>query len=187
MYEYRQIIYRLQKGQSAREISRETPFGRNKIKEIKKLSVEQGWLSTENDLPSESSLNDIINNKLHPNTNSSRCTCLPFESLIKQWVSKEISCTVIHRQLRDIHDYQGSYHSVQRFVKKYKLSAPPKMTVPLNFKIGEAAQVDFGQGPPLYDERVNKVVKTWYFVMTLCWSGYKPALFSIKSRGSARG
>ena len=47
------------------------------------------------------------------------------------------------------------------------------MTVPLHFKPGEAAQVDFGKGPDLFDKRTGKIEKTWFFVMTLCWSRHQ--------------
>ena len=52
--------------------------------------------------------------------------------------------------------FKGSYNSTQRFVKRIKDNFPPDLTVPLHFKPGEAAQVDFGKGPLLFDRRVNK-------------------------------
>jgi transposase len=45
--------------------------------------------------------------------------------------------------------------------------------VPLHFKPGEAAQVDFGKGPNLLDERTGCIEATWFFVMTLCWSRHQ--------------
>jgi hypothetical protein len=45
----------------------------------------------------------------------------------------------------------------------------------LNFKPGEAAQVDFGFGPKLLNPETDKMVKTWIFVMTLCWSRHQYA------------
>ena len=43
------------------------------------------------------------------------------------------------------------------------------MTVILDFKPGEAAQVDFGAGPLLPHPVTGELVKTWVFVMTLCF------------------
>ena len=51
----------------------------------------------------------------------------------------------------------------------------PDLTIPLNFKPGEAAQVDFGFGPKLLNLETGNIVKTWIFVMTLCWSRHQYA------------
>jgi len=173
MYEYRQIIYRLRQGQSIRAISRDTQFGRHKITEVKDLSIKYNWLLSDTELPSEELLSSIIENNLSTNNNSSRRKCAAFEDLIKQWVEQDVSAKLIHSNLQTHHNYLGGYDTVQRFIKDYKLSKPPKMTVPLHFEPSEAAQVDFGHGPKLFDQRVGKVVQTWYFVMTLCWSRHQ--------------
>ena len=64
----------------------------------------------------------------------------------------------------------GSYSSVRRFLRGLRR---PSATVILDFSPGEAAQVDFGQGPRLVDH--GREVKTWVFVMTLCWSRHQYA------------
>ncbi len=71
--------------------------------------------------------------------------------------------------------FSGHYCSVQRYVKNIKNNAV-KLTSPLNFKVGEAAQVDFGKGPDLFDERTQRIEPTWFFVMTLCWSRHQYAV-----------
>ncbi|OYV71753.1 MAG: IS21 family transposase, partial [Acidithiobacillus ferrivorans] len=39
----------------------------------------------------------------------------------------------------------------------------------------EAAQVDFGAGPATIDPVTGEIRKTWFFVMTLCWSRHQYA------------
>jgi hypothetical protein len=46
----------------------------------------------------------------------------------------------------------------------------PEATCILDFAHGEAAQVDFGKGPVITDAFSGEVIKTWIFVMTLCFS-----------------
>ena len=51
MHEYRTIIYRLQQGQTIREINRTRIAGRRKIKAIKEVAEQQGWLDPKCTLP----------------------------------------------------------------------------------------------------------------------------------------
>ncbi|MCM3356255.1 IS21 family transposase, partial [Bacillus halotolerans] len=46
-------------------------------------------------------------------------------------------------------------------------------TTILDFAPADAAQVDFGAGPVLTVEGI--AVRTWIFVMTLCWSRHQYA------------
>jgi hypothetical protein len=63
---------------------------------------------------------------------------------------------------------------VYRFVQSVKPSRP-KVTMPLDFAVGEAAQIDFGTGPELVDPETGENVKTHFFLMTLCWSRHQYA------------
>jgi len=40
----------------------------------------------------------------------------------------------------------------------------------MSFAPAEAAQVDFGSGPMLVVPMTGNSIKTWFFLMTLCWS-----------------
>lgn len=113
MYEYRQIIYRLRKGQSNRSISRETSFGRDKVSAIKRLSAKQGWL-LDGPLPDDAELHKIINAQIKTNDNSRRRKCDGYEELINQWVDNGISAVTIHNHLVKNYNFTGAYNSVQR-------------------------------------------------------------------------
>ena len=170
MYEYRQVVYRLRQGQSIRSINRDTAFGRNKLKEIKSLAEQYGWLSS-TEMPGEVEIKAVIEALKSPPRAVS--TLEPLKKIVEQWADADIAATVIHARLRENYNYLGSYNSVQRYIKNHKSKNPIKLTVPLDFGVGEAAQIDFGKGPELYDERHKRTVKTWYFVMTLCWSRHQ--------------
>ena len=63
----------------------------------------------------------------------------------------------------------------------YLLAAdtPPKTTTILDFAPAEASQVDFGAGPVMTDVITGASFKTWFFVMTLCWSRHQYAEFVL--------
>ena len=51
MHEYRTIIYRLQQGQTIRAIQRDGLAGREKIKAIQAVAMQQGWLDQTGTIP----------------------------------------------------------------------------------------------------------------------------------------
>jgi transposase len=80
----------------------------------------------------------------------------------------------IWKALQRDHDFQGSYSSVQRFVRRLAATTPDPI-VRLEFGPGEVAQVDFGSGPQLPDPVSGKLRKTHVFVMTLAYSRHQYA------------
>ena len=74
-----------------------------------------------------------------------RSSCEPFRSEIEQMLDLGLSAQRIYQDLVTDHDFDGSYQSVKRFVRKIRA------TTPLPFRRleslpGEEAQIDFGQG-----------------------------------------
>jgi transposase len=171
MHEYRQIIRRLRSGQSERSIAGDGLASRTKIKEIREIAKKHGWLDPTNQLPSDKELKAIIhNNQAHTREWSS---VTPYCVEVKKWFEEGIQASVIYEYLVKNHGFSGAYNCVQRFVKKLKNENNTKLTVLLSFQPGEAAQVDFGKGPKLHDDRVGHEVETWFFIMTLCWSRHQ--------------
>lgn len=172
MCEYKNVIQRLRHGESDRQISRETRLGRRKIQEIHAVSVKQGWLMAGVDLPCD----EIISQLIKKSGNASQVSkAALFDSEITSWLSQGATARRIYQKLVDEYSFDSHYNSVQRYVKKLKDKAV-KLTSPLDFKVGEAAQVDFGKGPDLFDERTKRIESTWFFVMTLCWSRHQYAV-----------
>ena len=172
MYEYRAIIYRLREGMSARKIADIGLAGRRKVNAINQLAVQNGWLAKDVILPDDACIAEQLPSQY---TAPRQSKAEPYREFITQAVEEGVCATVIHQRLVDNYDFKGAYNSVQRFVQQIKASDLSEMTVPLHFAIGEAAQVDFGKGPCLYDERIQKEIDTWFFVMTLCWSRHQYA------------
>lgn len=177
MYQYQQIIYRLRQGQTVRAIARDGLASRDKITEIKKIAKKQEWLNLETAIPSEQELGDLFNSK---SASKQESKSLPYIDMITSWYQQGIQSKVIYQHLKDNYGYSGAYNSIQRFTKKIKDEDIKQLTVPLSFRPGEAAQVDFGKGPRLYDERLQEVTDSWFFIMTLCWSRHQYAKLVTK-------
>lgn len=95
---------------------------------------------------------------------SSRSKAARYNALIQQKLEQGQHARSIYQDLVIEHDYQASYDSIKRYVRKLKKKSP-KLYARLETLPGEEAQVDFGEGAPtLKNERYYK---PWLFVMTL--------------------
>jgi transposase len=166
MYQYRQIIFRLRQGDSIRGIAQAKLADRKKIRQIHAVSVQQGWLNIQRDLPTDEELLTFF--KLQKSVPQSILTA-PYKAQIEQWVKQGIQASTMHAALQRQYGFSGSYNAVQRLVKRLKEQASP-VTMMLDFQPGDCVQVDFGAGPKLIDEPTGLVTKTWVFVMVLAWS-----------------
>jgi len=168
MHEYRQIIVQLRLGVSIRAVAKAGLASRSKVKQIHLVATAQGWLDVCKDLPG----NEVLASFFTPASTAltTKPSVLPYAVQIEEWCEQGVQCSVIHAVLQRQHGFQGSYDAVQRFVKKLKSNKLPVATMVLDFKPGEAAQVDFGSGPVLTDPFTGEIIKTWFFVMVLAWS-----------------
>jgi len=170
MHEYRQILIHMRAGESNRAMERAKLAERKKIRKIRKLAIEQGWLDPSQTLPSEETLTLFF----RVNLSSKLSSVLPYKEQVEIWLSQGIQATTIHAALKRQYGFTGSYDAVQRFIKCIK-DKSPKVTMILEFKPGECAQVDFGAGPNLIHEVTGETIKTWIFVMVLAWSRHQYA------------
>lgn len=56
MYQYRQIIFRLRQGDSIRGIAQAKLADRKKLRQVRDIAIQQGWLNIERDLPTDEEL-----------------------------------------------------------------------------------------------------------------------------------
>ena len=159
MYEIRQIIVCLRSGETIRGIAQTKLANRKKIRAVRKVAVQQNWLDTKKEIPTDQVLATFF--KQSSSASVTQSSVLPYKKQIEEWCQQGIQGTTMYAALKRQHGFAGSYDSVQRFVKKIKdnLQVPAATTI-LEFKPGECAQVDFGYGPKLVDEVTGKVTKT---------------------------
>ncbi len=172
MYEYRNIVVRMRLGDSDRALAKAGLIGRPKAKALRAVAAAQGWLNADTALPDESVFAKVF---ASTTTQKRAPSCVElYRSDVERWAKQDIQCRTIYQALVRNHGFAGSYSSVYRFIRSLELTTP-KATCHLDFAPGEAAQVDFGAGPVLVDTRTGEEVKTWFFLMTLCWSRHQYA------------
>lgn len=173
MFEYRQVLARMRQGDSDRDIASARLMGRGKLTTVRQVALTRGWLDPGRPLPDDAELAAIFgrNPKL---PRSCVSTIEPFRDLVREWFDAGVQGTTIFSALERNHGYSGSYSAVRRFLLHLKAERGVKATTILEFAPGDAAQVDFGAGPVLTHES-GIALKTWIFVMTLCWSRHQYA------------
>ena len=174
MHEIRQALVRMRMGESNRSIARSGLMGRPKAKALRTLAEQNGWLETDQSLPSESELARHFADK--PKNKSTTSLIEPYHDQVKAWLEDGVQGTTIHQALVRRYGFTGSYSSLRRYLNKLK-AANPQMTSVIEFAPGEAAQIDFGAGPKIVDQETGEICKTWIFVMTLAWSRHMYAEF----------
>jgi len=176
MQEYREALYRMRRGESDRQISRDGVLGRNKLGRLRSLAVQEGWLDPATALPNEAVLLESLTARRQaqiPVVGAKQSSSVtPFIELIERWHSQGVHGVAIHAALARNNGYTGHYSSVRRYLTKIK-DRRIDATMILDFAPGEAAQIDFGAGPLVFDASSRTLAKTWFFVMTLCFSRHQ--------------
>lgn len=176
MHEYREALYRMRRGERDRQISRDGVMGRSKLARLRGVAEQEGWLDPAVALPPEAELLQALRAR-----RQAQCAAIvkpqassvePFAALIEQWHGQGVQGVAIHAALVRNHGFAGHYSSVRRFLGKLQ-GRRIDATMILDFAPGEAAQVDFGAGPSVMDPGSQTLVRTWFFVMTLCFSRHQ--------------
>jgi transposase len=178
VHEIRSIISRMRLGETDRQISRAGLMGRNKAAALRRIAVEQGWLNEETAMPSS----EIIAAAMLPMATQAQSSSLdPYSEQVLAWAKHGVTGVAIHQTLMRNFGFTGAYNSVKRFLKRHR-KAEPVTTIILDFKPGEASQVDFGSGPSVVNWETGEVVKTWFFVMTLAFSRHQYVEFVLDQK-----
>jgi len=168
VFHYRQVLYQMQQGLSDRAIAKSGLMGRHKVAAVRCRASDKGWINSGTQLPDDATLeaffSTLTRSKAGPPSSLEN-----HEERITAWVEEGINGRVIHRVLTESHGFHGSYSSVYRMICKVRKSNPVITTV-LDFDPGDVAQIDFGQGPMIPDNKTGVPRKTWFFVMVLAWS-----------------
>lgn len=163
MTEKRDVVRRLQAGQSIRSISEEAGIHRVTIRKIKAVATDRGWLVDGAQLPSESAVAEAFGNTggEHQPHELDR-----IKHHIKRWLDGGDSYTVIHQLANEY--VRCSEATVRRYIQR-TFPKHPKVTVPRSHEPG-TLEVDFGYAGLTYDwiERRNR--KTWLFSGRLAFS-----------------
>ncbi len=85
MYQYRQILVRMRRGDSDRDIARSKTMGRKKIAQVREIAARNGWLAREAALPDEQVMAAFLDRKEAPLPSSCVSTLEPWREQITKW------------------------------------------------------------------------------------------------------
>jgi transposase len=117
-----------------------------------------------------------------PSTPSpSASTCEPYRETVELWLDRGRNAMAIWQGLVDQHGYGGGYQTVNRFVRKLRGPHSPQAVGIILTAPGEEAQVDYGTGPMVREEKTGKYRRTRLFVLTLGYSRKSVRLLMFRS------
>jgi len=133
-------------------------------------AIEQGLLDGE--LPTLGELNRLMEETLKSTPPPQNVSSVePYREVIETLHKAGVEATAIHQRLQE-RGYSGSYSSVLRFVRRLEPPAP-KVTVRVETRPGEQAQVDFGYAGRMIEPETGELRRAWAFVMVLSWSRHE--------------
>jgi len=166
----REALRRMRKGQSDRAVGRAMSVDRKTVGRYRSWAADQGLLA--GPLPPLSELHRLLKETLNsPSAPQNVSSVEPYRELVVDLRKKGVEIAAIHERLSE-RGYSGSYASVHRFVRHLEPTTP-QVTVRVETRPGEEAQVDFGYAGRMIDPESDDLRKTWVFVMTLSWSRHQ--------------
>ncbi len=168
----REIIHRLQQGQSGRQIAKDLHVSRHTITRYNEIAKQEGYLRNKKTLPSGKELLAKLGPPQMPPIPESSVT--PYKEVVEHLLDDGVEKMAILARLRDDYGYKGTYSSLWRFVSRLRPSQPEAF-VRIHTEPGEEAQVDFGSVGTLLDPRGDRPRTAYVFVMTLCFSRHEYA------------
>lgn len=168
----KEIIRRIQLGESERRIAQDLQISRPTVHKYHKIAKEAGYLKEKQVLPGDEEIHKVLGPGVQPPKIIS--TVEPYREVVREYLKQGVEMTAIWQRLRENYQYTGSYSSVRRFVAQLE-PRQPEAVVRVHSEPGEDMQVDFGTVGQLYDP-VSKRMRTAYvFVATLCYSRHQYA------------
>lgn len=172
MNHLRDIIHRLQAGESERRIARDMRISRPTVHKYHDLAKREGYLEPGALLPDNATLLATLGPGPQPPKVPS--TLEPYRQVIIDYLEQDLEMAAIWQRLHDNYGYSGSYSALRRFVRHLAPDVPEAFTR-VNTGPGEDMQVDFKSVGRLYDPATGRLRTAYAFVATLCYSRHQYA------------
>jgi transposase len=169
---WRDLIYRLRRGDSERQVAKDLGLSRTTVHKYRTLADAHGFLQADRALPDESTAEAAFGAGPQPPHLVS--TVQPYQETIQRLLDQQVEMTAIYQRLRDNFGYPGSYSAVRRFVHHLRPQVPTAV-VRVHSTPGEELQVDFGSVGPLFDPGAGHPRPAYVFVATLSFSRHQYA------------
>lgn len=166
----RELIRHVRRGQSNRAIAEALGLDRKTVARYRAWATAQHLLT--DPLPPLGELQRLLEETMaSPPPPQNVSSVEPYREVVIKLRQQGVERAAIWERLKE-RGYTGSYSSVYRFVRQ--LEPPtPDVTVRVETRPGEEAQVDFGFAGRLIDPETGELRKAWAFVMTLSWSRHQ--------------
>jgi transposase len=175
----REILRHLRKNQSNRAAARALGIDRRTVKRYRTWATEQGLL--EGQLPPWGELHRLLDETFKTTPPPQNVSSVEsYRELVVKLRKADVEIAAIYERLKE-RGYTGSYSSVYRFVRRLE-PISPDVTVRVETRPGEEAQVDFGYAGRMIDPETGELRRTWAFVMTLCWSRHQFVEFAFDQK-----
>jgi len=168
----KEIIRRLQLGESERRIARDLQIARPTIHKYHEIAKQAGYLERSGNLPGDDEIQKVLGPGVQPPKVIS--TVEPYREHVKQLLKQGVEMTAIWQRLRENYGYTGGYSSVRRFVAQLE-PQQPEAFIRVHSEPGEDMQVDFGTIGQLYDPISKRMRTAYVFVATLGYSRHQYA------------
>ena len=161
-----EILRRLRQPESDRAIAESMRIDRKTVSRYREWAQAQDLLA--GPLPSLADLQHLVNTTLNTTQPPQNVSSVePYREVVIDFRERGVEIAAIYERLQE-RGFTGSYSAVYRFVRN--LEPPtPNVTVRVERRPGEEAQVDFGYAGKMIDPESGKMRKAWVFVMTLSW------------------
>jgi transposase len=170
----RELVRHMQRGQSNRAIAEALGLDRKTVARYRTWATAQNLLTAP--LPPLGELHRLLEETMSsPPPPQNVSSVEPYRELVIKLRQQGVERAAIWERLKE-RGYSGSYSSVYRFVRHLE-PLTPDVTVRVETRPGEEAQVDFGFAGRLIDPETGELRKAWVFVMTLSWSRHQYAEF----------
>lgn len=166
----REIVRHIRANRSNRAVQEATGVDRRAVKQYREWATKQGLLNGL--LPTLEELQERVETTLVSPTPPQKVSAAASYIAMVQTLRQEgVEVAAIWQRLKE-KGFTGSYWSVYRLVRQLEPDEP-EVTVRVERKPGEEAQVDFGYAGRLIDASNGQARKAWAFVMTLSWSRHQ--------------
>lgn len=175
----RELLRHIRNSESDRAVRRATGVHRQTVKRYRKWAKAQGLLT--GPLPALETLQALAQETLTPPPPPQNVSSVePYRKMVEKLRAEGVEIAAIWERLK-AQGFQGKYPAVYRFVRSLE-PLTPDVTVRVERKPGEEAQVDFGYGGKMIDPATGQLRNTWAFVMTLSWSRHQYVEFAFDQK-----
>jgi transposase len=172
MNHIRDLLRRLQAGESERRIAEDMNISRPTVHKYHELAKRQGYLESQAVIPDDETLQQVLGPGPQPPKITSSIE--PYGDIVKSLRKQKVEMVAIWQRLRDTYGYRGSYSALRRYVSHLK-TEPAEVYTRVHTPAGEEMQVDFGEVGKLLDPASGKIRTAYAFVATLGYSRHQYA------------